>query len=138
MKNIIISNSPGCAAEIFYCSFTWKKFWGSEIRGWNIPRLYFYQNYYPFRVPILSLLWASSPTFKVDMCVIIILPLRKYVFSDLHNRQIDGKNPKKCWECLFWLSFLVTRLHCLYRFLENQKIPAPNLIVQAFERFIGT
>ena len=28
--------------------------------------------------------------------------------------------------------------HCLYRFLDDQKIPTSNLVFQAFEGFIGT
>ena len=41
---------------------------------------------------------------------------------------------------LAWQQFLVDLMntHCLYRFLDGQKIPASNLAFQAFKGFIGT
>ena len=42
------------------------------------------------------------------------------------------------WCCLTFLSKKIHNTHCLYRFLDGQKIPASNLAFQAFEGFIGT
>ena len=44
-------------------------------------------------------------------------------------------------ECKYWLAgfkYAKSHAHCLYRFLDGEKIPASNLVFQAFKGFIGT